>query len=169
MNTDKGQRADHILLGDSTFWFCGRAWQIGLSAVFIWFVASPISGPGFGLTDLFLVLLLVIFNLGMDGLIYGSADDNGLSYRRYVGLTTVSWNNVVGVEWSLTKIVFRLRSARSWRNRLVFDLNPSLTEAIRGLWKKASEPEEVQALREILSQRTEQIPVQPARVKDKRF
>ena len=111
--------------------------------VFIWVFALMIEYtfvrvPGkVGLTDALILLLLVYVSFLMHPVAYGSADKNGIYYRRYLKKHFASWEQLDGVEWrvrSFRPLAIYLKGMPRWRGTLTFGQNPSVRSAYRQFW-----------------------------------
>jgi hypothetical protein len=101
--------------------------------------------------DLLFVLLLISVALQADALAYGSADEKGIVFRRYVKRHFVPWHEVARVEWEprSTGLRILLKEGLAFRRKLQFFLDGSVSvaEAIREFTRRTT-PEIVLWLQE---------------------
>jgi hypothetical protein len=127
-----------IVVGTFWVWLFFRVMTIPLSAMAIglgfWNLsASDRFGP---LLAVFLVAVMVI---GQDDLIYGRANEEGISYRRYSKEKFVPWSEISTVSWTLTQDLQICLKRDGWFRQTLF----AKSQDSMRLWPKvaAEDPE----------------------------
>jgi hypothetical protein len=69
--------------------------------------------------------------IGIDPLAYGSADKEGIIFRRYVKRRFLPWNKVEAIEWGPARLTVLLRDRTYLRPTLMFVLVPPIMNLIR--------------------------------------
>ena len=91
-----------IVVGTFWVWLFFRVMTIPLSGMAIGLGFWNLSAF-YRLRPLLAVFIVVVMVLGQDDLIYGRANEEGISYRRYFKEKFVSWSEVAAVAWTYTQ------------------------------------------------------------------
>jgi len=134
------------------FWAVVRGAQILLIVIYAkfaylslgtnYFVSGLISSIG-------LLLMLAAF---VHGVVTGTADSSGIHYRRYFRQRTVSWADVLEIQWVRSRLKVFIKGRGKRKKKIVFLLNPLKVEGAywaHRLGREVSPPdilERIQAL-----------------------
>jgi len=121
---------EHRPVGSFAEWLWCRCVQ---ALVILGWVSVPKTWSLFELLE---ALLLAYVSVLADPLAYGTADENGITFRKYIRRRFVSWQDVVTAEWSRwnpSLIKVTLKSGRLWKRALYFSLNSSLKSTVQQL------------------------------------
>jgi hypothetical protein len=138
----KGRSADQIDF--PIMWVVVRSAQILLTVIYAKLTYLSIGTDFFGVNVFSSVGMLLMVGALLKGIATGAADSNGIHYRCYFRQKTISWANVLEIQWVRSRLKVLIRGRGKRKKTLVFLLNPLKAEGAywaHRLGREVSPPE----------------------------
>ncbi len=117
----KGRSVDQIDF--PALWVLVRGVQILLIVIFAKFAYLSFATDSFVSDLVSSIGLLLMFGVLVHGVATGTADSAGIHYRRYSRQKTVSWTDVLEIQWVRSRLKVLIKGRGRRKKKLVFLLN----------------------------------------------
>ncbi len=122
----KTRRADQIDV--PALWVLVRGAQILLIVIYAKFSYLSLGTDTFVSGLISSIGFLLIIGAFVHGIATGTVDNSGIHYRRYFRQKTVSWADVLEIQWVRSRLKVLIKGKGKRKKKLVFLLNPLKVE-----------------------------------------